>query len=106
MAKLNIKDLFDVRLCKNDVRSNKPPTLIFIFEMTAGCRYSDDGTFDVEFLSHFSPQEQDELFEEFEHFCVSQKYAKSTLPAYMSLRSLLSKLTTKSMRVGDSDDRL
>jgi hypothetical protein len=96
MTTLNIKDLFDVRLRKNDVRSNEPPTLIFCFERGQN---SDDGTFDTEFLSHFSPKEQDEFFEEFEHFCVSQKYAKSALPAYMSLRPWLWKFAFFS-RVG------
>jgi hypothetical protein len=89
MPKLNINELLDVRLCKNDVRSNEPPTLIFIFKNE---NVSENGTFDEEFLNHFSQKEQDEFFEHFEHFCISKKYEKCFLPAYMSLNNWLSKL--------------
>lgn len=79
--------LVDVRLCKQDVRSNSQPTLLFMFND----RTVDDGQLDADFLNLFTKKEQDEFFEHFEHVCVSQKYRyrDSTLPMYMSLEHWL-----------------
>jgi hypothetical protein len=92
MKDLDISQLFDVRILQKDVQSTFCPKFVFVFKDSS---ISSNGDYDKSFLSFFSPPEIDERMEVFEKYCVTQKYRKSTTPAFMSLHELLWKLNAK-----------